>query len=534
MTAETKSGYKVWEPLLLAIAVVIGMFAGAKIAGSEFKGGIQKVEGESSSTRVTEVIRFIEGKYVDDIGSSALVDKAINGILEELDPHSGYISPDELAKINERMEGHFEGIGLQFHVLRDTVIILFVNEDGPADKAGVKPHDRLIFADGKEMVNLEWELEEYVKHLRGPKGSSIQLKMARHGVDTLVSIEVTRDKIPIPSVVGAYMLDEETGYIKISNFSSTTYKEFMQSVEKMVDEDSVQHLVIDLRDNPGGYLKEAVNILSQLFDERGKLLVYTEGDNAKRMEYKTTGKPFYQIHNVAVLINNGSASASEIVAGAIQDHDRGVIIGEKSFGKGLVQEQYMLQDGGALRLTTARYYTPSGRSIQKPYENGFEHDGENGVSADSSTYRTDAGRHVYASGGISPDIAVESMYSWDKEGIYFTYDRLMEYMFYGFEDKYEKGETSLEEYLDGLGTSREMLKTVSAFFEVEEGTAEYEKMHADWQRAYTVICAMGASYRYGDDAWFRVINANDPVVLKGQQVVREDTRTTLKLDFDSL
>lgn len=532
--SEQPRSYKVWEPLLLSIAAIIGMFAGAKMSGHDFGIGIQKLEPNSGASRVTEIIRFIEEKYVDEIGSKALVDQAIKGILDELDPHSGYISPEELAKINERMEGSFEGIGVMFHVLKDTIVILFVNEGGPAEKAGMLAHDKLILADTLEMTGLDWEMQDYINYLRGPKGSQVDLYVRRHGIDSLIKLEVVRDKIPIPSVSTAYMLDDRTGYIKLNSFSATTYKEFMQELEVMVEEDSLENLVIDLRDNPGGYLKEAVNILSQLFEERGRLLVYTEGENVKRMEYKSTGKPFYPVGNIAVLINEGSASASEIIAGAIQDHDRGVIIGEKSYGKGLVQEQYLLEDGGALRLTTARYYTPSGRSIQKPYTNGY-HDTEPDSSdtGAQSSYHTDGGREVFAEGGITPDIHIESRFEWPVDGeVFFDYNRLIEFMFYKFQDGYTDSLATLEAYLGSFPSSDEVMEQAMEYFEVEEGTETYQSIAQDWDRAFTLIQAMGASYRVGEEAWFKVINAEDPLIQKAIEVVRDDTRTTLKLNLE--
>ena len=395
------------------------------------------------------------------------------------------------------------------------------------------PHDRLIAANGEQLTHLDWDSDQFVSRLRGPKGSVVELDVVRHDRDSMIRLEVTRDKIPIPSAVASYMLDDHTGYIKLNNFSATTYKEFMQNLEILVEEDSMKHLVLDLRDNPGGYLKEAVNILSQLFPERGKLLVYTEGDNVKRMEYKSTGNPFYPVDNVAVLINEGSASASEIIAGAIQDHDRGVIIGTKSYGKGLVQEQYHLEDGGALRLTTARYYTPSGRSIQKPYVNGYAHDDTTAAEGHDSSYATEGGRPVYAEGGITPDFKVESHLHWEKEGdLFLNYDRLLEFMFYAFTDNYEEGSSDLDAYLAGLPSKDELFASVAEYFELSTDSSEYASAREDWETAYVMVQAMAASYRIGDEAWFKVVNAEDPVIQRALEVVQGDIRATLNLEMD--
>jgi carboxyl-terminal processing protease len=286
--------------------------------------------------------------------------------------------------------------------------------------------------------------------------------------------------------------------------------------------------VIDLRENPGGYLKEAINILSQLFQEKGELLVYTEGEHAKRMEYHTSGKPFYKVDNIAVLIDGGSASASEIIAGAIQDHDRGVILGTKSYGKGLVQEQFSLRNGGALRLTVARYYTPSGRCIQKPYSGGVNAYNGSSENGDSVSYKTTNGRIVMADGGIDPDIVVPAKYDWYSGEAYLSYGQLLEYMFYGFDDPYEDKYEDMDEYLEAIPRSDEMIVDFAGFIELDRSDVDWNAFEADWERAYTMIRAMACSYRYGYEAWYKVMNMDDPVVAKAIEVVQEDMRTTLK------
>ena len=515
---------------MLAIVAVIGMVAGAKLATKSDL--VSQDRSSAGSGQIAEIVRFIEEQYVDEINSGELMEKAVESILKELDPHSGYISPDELEEINEKMNGEFDGIGVQFHILKDSLVILFVNPEGPADKAGIKAHDRIVEADGMHLVGVNKDDDEnrLIRRLRGKKGTILNVKVARHGIDSLLSFDIERDVIPIESVVTSYMLTDNTGYIKVNHFSSHTYGEFMSELESLADNESFEHLVIDLRQNPGGYLKEAINILSQLFKEKGKLLVYTEGEHARKMEYESTGKPYYDVDNVAVLIDDGSASASEIIAGAIQDHDRGIIIGTRSYGKGLVQEQFKLQNGGALRLTVARYYTPSGRCIQRPYEsevsvsNGLPESGEQ----DTVVYKTSNGRVVESSGGIEPDFEVEPRFDWYGGKAYVTYDQMLEYMFYGFEDTYQGSEESLDDYLTNFTQSDELLTDFAQFIGVPEGHEDRDSLDADWSRVYTMLRAMASSYRYGYDSWYQVMNSEDPVVFKALDLVEEDLRTTLK------
>ena len=484
------------------------------------------------SGQISEIVRFIEEQYVDEIDSGELMEKAVRSVLEELDPHSGYISPEEVKEINEKMNGHFDGIGVQFHILRDSIVVLFANEGGPADKAGIQAHDRIVTADGTPITGevLSLNEEELVSRLRGPKGSAVEVQVVRQGVDSLMTFKIIRDKIKIESVVAGYMLDEDTGYIKLTRFSSSTYREFMSVLERMSQSQNFEHLVIDLRDNPGGYLKEAVNILSQLFPDKGKLLVYTEGDHSKRMEYKSSGQPFYDVDNIVVLIDGGSASASEIVAGALQDHDRGVIMGTRSYGKGLVQEQFGLRNGGALRLTVARYYTPSGRCIQQPYENDVSLNGTGHDPSDSTVYKTTNGRIVEADGGIEPDIEVPPRFDWYGGTAYVTYEQMLEFMFYSFDDHYDEDvHRDLKTYLVDFDSETELKERFSEFMIANEVEIDTDRLTADWERVYTMLQAMACSYRFGYEAWHKVVNLNDPVVLKALEIIEEDRRTTLKI-----
>jgi carboxyl-terminal processing protease len=422
--------YKIMQPLLLAAAIAIGMMLGYKM-NENIDGPLLSTEDAPAGNpgmvgKVEELLRFIEYKYVDSIDKNMLIEKAIGGIFDELDPHSAYLTPIDVAEVSDEMNGKFQGIGIENFLIDDTVSIFRVVAGSPADKAGIKAFDRLIAVNDTVVAGRKMKYDDIRKQLRRVPGSELKLKILRQG--KLIDIKVAVDIIPVPTVTSVYLPEAEAALFKIERFGNKTYKEFMAEVEKHFTDNrgggvknKAKHLILDLRDNPGGYLPEATNILCQIFEEKDQLLVYTEGKSNKRNEYVTNGKRFFNIDQVVVLIDENSASASEIVAGAIQDWDRGHIIGRRSFGKGLVQEQYDLSNGGAIRLTVARYYTPTGRSIQKDYSdmNGYYHDFENRhkngdlFHKDSSNVKKTKSfetkilkRKVKSEGGISPDIFV--------------------------------------------------------------------------------------------------------------------------------
>lgn len=394
--------------------VVLGIMLGYKMNETDDPALIIGVDREESHElaalgRVEEIVRFVESRYVEDVNDSRLVESAISAVLDQLDPHSIYIAPDQLRAINNSMEGKYNGIGIQSFYLDDTVNVISVVPDSPADKAGIIPFDQLIAIGDVQVAGAGMEFDSISQMLRN--GDAVKkLTLHREGQVANLDVQLSAKELPLKSVNAAYMLNEDTGIIQIERFSSQTYKEFMEQLEELVDRQGMKHLIIDVRGNPGGYLPEATNILSQLIREKDRLLVYTEGKNNKKTEYFTTGKPFFNIDKVAILVDEHSASGSEIMAGAIQDTDRGLVIGERTFGKGLVQEQYDLTNGGAIRLTVAKYYTPSGRSIQRPYTDKEAYHNMTNVPTDSTridtvAYRTMLlGREVYGGGGILPDV----------------------------------------------------------------------------------------------------------------------------------
>jgi carboxyl-terminal processing protease len=421
-----QKNWNIWQPFLLSSAVVVGMLIGFRLQDIQPTLNIHSRDiisvgpavGEFG--QIEELIRYIEAKYVDEVDREELVEEAINNLLAELDPHSSYISRERLQEVNEQLDGSFDGIGIEFMVIEDTIVVITPVAGGPSDMAGILPGDRIVSINDTILRKEDFSSKEVVKRLKGEKGSEVKVGVLRGEDDQLRHFSIVRDQIPLNSLEAAYMLGPETGYIRLNRFSSTTYAETMEALERLIEKEGMKHLILDLRQNPGGYLQEATKLLSQLFKERNRLLVYTEGDNVRRNDYETTGQNFFAIGKIAVLIDEGSASASEIVAGAIQDWDRGVIVGRRSFGKGLVQEQYNLRDGSALRLTVARYYTPSGRSIQVPYEDLDDYqevqshrmdrgeliNGDTFSSGDTTRYYTAGGRVVYGGGGIMPDVFV--------------------------------------------------------------------------------------------------------------------------------
>lgn len=423
MISNNNDNIKVWQPLALSMMLAIGMLFGYKMNDRDQGSLIEFVDIANSPAAVGEIeelIRFIETRYVDSVDRDFLVEKAIKSVLGELDPHSVYISPEQLKSVNEEMEGTFRGIGVEIFYIEDTVNIISTITDGPADRAGIKPFDKLIGINDSIVAGKELKFNDIRKMLRGDIGEELSLKLLNRDHEEKIADIVIND-IPVSSVKGGVMIDDKTGYIKIDRFGAKTYSEFMEYFQTLTEKEGMKNIVIDLRDNPGGYLPQATNILSQLFKEKGNLLVYTKGNNDRKFEYKSTGKTFFPIDKVSILIDENSASGSEILAGAIQDWDRGVIVGRRSFGKGLVQEQYDLSNHGALRLTIARYYTPSGRSIQRTYEDmdsyytdyedryysGEFFSKDSIAKGNAKEFKTmQLKRPVYGGGGITPDIFI--------------------------------------------------------------------------------------------------------------------------------
>jgi carboxyl-terminal processing protease len=406
-----------FSPLWLALAVVIGIIIGTFYA-NYFSGNRLSIIN-SGSNKLNSLLYIIDDQYVDTIDMADLVEQAVPQILAELDPHSTYISAKDVQMANDDLRGSFSGVGIEFTIRNDTLRVQNVISDGPAEQAGVLAGDKIVEVDDSAFTGKTLTNDVAMHRLKGPKDTKVKLGILRYGETSLRHITVTRGEIPMKSVTAAYMLDENTGYVKIKNFGENTYNELLVALAQLAM-DGFQQLTIDLRGNTGGYLQSAVQIANE-FLPKNKLIVYTEGRRSPREEYRSDGRGSYKQMPLVILIDEGSASASEILAGAIQDNDRGTVIGRRSFGKGLVQKPVEFGDGSMMRLTIARYYTPSGRCIQKPYVNGmdknYEEDlltryqhgeffSQDSIKHEGPEYHTQNGRVVYGGGGITPDIFV--------------------------------------------------------------------------------------------------------------------------------
>lgn len=427
----------IYGPIIIAVVLVIGIFLGNLFTQLRVKSIIStEISRQTSSNRfnvgaphglnltprndkINSALYYVLNDYVDSVPVGEINEDVIPAILKNLDPHSVYIPAKDFQKYNEPLTGNFSGIGVLFNMNEDTVAIIRPVPNGPSAMVGIQAGDRIVEVEGTVVAGVKMDSEEIVSMLKGEKGTPVNLKIKRRGEPELIEFEVIRDDIPIYSVDVHYMIDENIGYVKISSFAQTTYKEFLKAIEELKAQ-GMEKIIVDLRDNGGGIMDAAIKIADQ-FLEDGRLIVYTQGRSRPRKNDYATARGLLKQDNVVILINEASASASEILAGAIQDNDRGLIVGRRSFGKGLVQEQMTFSDGSAIRLTVAKYYTPTGRSIQKPYENGREEyyndisyrflhgefENEDSISfSDSLKFITPGGRVVYGGGGIMPDVFV--------------------------------------------------------------------------------------------------------------------------------
>ena len=416
------SKHTVLFPLLLAAGVVLGLvlgqYLGRNTTTSQLKGMLSRMA--LPTNKLTYTLSLIENQYVDSVSMDSLAEHVIPLLVKELDPHSVYIPASEMQALNEPLEGEFDGIGVVFNMATDTVIVLNVIPQGPSDKAGIKAGDRIIEIGDSVVAGRKIPQNNVVKMLRGPRGTTVHLGIGRQGISGLVPIDVERGVIPIRSIESAFRIADGVGYVKLGQFARTTYDEFRRALASLRAE-GVTKLIFDLRGNSGGFLDQAIAVANE-FLHKGQLIVYTEDRRHEQLREYADGNGSAQDMEVVVLIDEGSASSSEILAGALQDNDRGTIVGRRSFGKGLVQRQIPYSDGSALRLTTARYYTPTGRSIQKPYTIGDDESYEEDIwnryknneffsadsihFADSLKRTTPGGKVVYGGGGIMPDVFI--------------------------------------------------------------------------------------------------------------------------------
>ena len=531
---KKKLNYKI--PLLFAVVAAFAMFVGARFSShSKADGGIS-----DPSSLFQEVMMRINSEYVDKPDDAKLTQAAIEGMLKELDPHSVFIPASELKASTEELQGNFEGIGIEFNILNDTIFVVTPISGGPSEKLGIRAGDKIIKIDGKNVAGVKYKESDVFKHLRGAKGTDVTVSILRSGNPGLLDFKITRDKIPIYSIDASYMASPGIGYIKISRFGSTTADEFSSAFEKL-QKQGMTSLVLDLRGNPGGYLNIAIDIASE-FIPKGKLIVYTEGRASEKAVYNSKDySPFKG--KVAVLIDEGSASASEIVTGALQDWDRALVIGRRSFGKGLVQQQYPLSDGSALRLTIARYYTPSGRCIQKSYKNGVEDyyqdfakryksgelENKDSIKViDSLKYYTNNHRAVYGGGGIVPDVFVPLDTS---ENSTYLIKLLNKGVFNQYVLTYtDKHRTELTGKYPDFATFDKSFVTDNSFindfvkYGEKSGVKKDEKaMAISGSFIKNELKALVARQLFQNDGFYQVVNETNNVYLKAIQSIKDNS-----------
>lgn len=523
-------------PLIMAVCVIIGIMIGSFYA-NHFSGNRLNIIN-SGSNRLSNLLHLIDDQYVDKVNIDSLVDVAIPQILADLDPHSVYISAKDAQAVADDLKGSFPGVGIEFTIRKDTIHVQNVVKNGPAQRAGILAGDKIVSVDGKPFVGKIVTNEEVMRRLKGPKDTKVKLGVMRYGQKAVKYFTVTRGDIPQKSITATYMLDKNTGYIKVKSFGETTYPEMLIALAKLSQE-GFTNLVIDLRDNTGGYMNSAIQMANE-FLPKNKLIVYTIGRKSPRQDFPSDGHGSYQKIPLVVLINEGSASASEIFAGAMQDNDRATIIGRRSFGKGLVQQQLSFPDGSMIRLTIARYYTPSGRCIQKPFTAGDNKDYEEDLltryqhgeffSQDSikhhgPAYHTSIGRTVYGGGGITPDIFVAE----DTLGMTSYYKQaamsglILQYAFTYTDNNRPK----LNTYKDMMSLSKYL---------VSQNTVEQFAVYADHNGLKRRNLMIRKSHKLlerfinsriiynmlDDEAWTEYINADDPTIAKALSVFREN------------
>lgn len=410
--------FYVYLPIVFALILVLGILIGRTFSLSS-RANFIAVNTSNQYNKIEEILQYISDQYVDTINPKDLTEKTITTMLQNLDPHSSYLTAEELQANNEPLQGNFEGIGIEFNIVEDTIRVLSAIAGGPSERVGIQAGDKIVEVDGKKVAGIKITNKDVLAKLKGQGGTKVKVGILRRGKNKLQNFTITRGTIPIYSVDVSYMIAPGTGYIKISRFAADTYKEYMKAFEKL-QQQGLKQLIIDLRGNGGGYLNTAVSIADE-FLPQGKEIVYTIGKARPRVDYKATEKGSFEEGKLIILIDDGSASASEILAGAMQDNDRATIVGRRSFGKGLVQEQSEFSDGSAMRLTIARYYTPTGRSIQKAYTHGTEdyykeeynrystgemESADSIKITDTIKFKTPGGKIVYGGGGIIPDVFV--------------------------------------------------------------------------------------------------------------------------------
>ena len=492
---------KAYIPTLLGIALALGVWI-----GSGFQDPFMMAKDESQWQKVEQILQYVENDYVDTVHKSDLEEEMITFLLQKLDPHSYYIPEEDLASMNEPMNGNFEGIGVQFKLENDTIYVIKALVGGPSKKAGVLEGDRIIMVGSDTIAGKGLSNRDVMALLKGPAGSEVNISIKRRKSDDFVRFDIQRDQIPIRSIEAAYRIDSATIYVRIARFAKTTYEEFRDEVYPLFDE-GITHFVLDLRGNGGGILDTSIDIADEFISD-GKIITYTEGKARPRVEFSSTEKGKFENVRLSVLIDGYSASASEIIAGAVQDLDRGLVIGRRSFGKGLVQEQNDWSDGSATRLTVARYYTPLGRSIQRPY------------ASISSTGFTHAESDTASVGGIVPDVNVKR----DTSGVTWFYAELVHRglltkFAYHYRDQHLNALRSLneDEFIAEVETS-ELARALRDYLHAKELKIE----ESEWNRSIDQVTnrckAIIGRSMFDDEIYYRIMNKTDVVVKRALEL----------------
>lgn len=519
-----KNNTKIYLPLLLGLVCAAGVLLGSKINFSTNQG---LFTSNPKKEKLNRLIDYIDYEYVDAVNTDSIVDVTVNRILENLDPHSVYIPKMEYASVSENMKGDFVGIGVSFQSVNDTIVVIQPIKGGPSEKIGIKGGDRILYANDEQLFNKNISNDSLISQLKGKENTNVTLTIFRKGLKDLLKFNVKRSRVPLKSVDASYMLTEDLGYIKINRFAETTYDEFRESLKQLKKEGATQ-IALDLRDNPGGYLSEAINIVDEFLEDE-KLILFTRNKKGAMEETYSRRKGISENNEVYVLINENSASASEIVAGAFQDNDRGVIVGRRSYGKGLVQREMELGDGSAVRLTIARYYTPTGRSIQKPYEEGNEayfndyvRRYKNGelrtqdsiVVDDSLKYVTPGGRIVYGGGGIIPDIFVPKDTNFERENLtYFLRSGILSQFIFEVleEDRDYYNSLSWEGFRNNDILPDQLVSRFRRFARINNIPVKINS-YKPLIRRY--LQAVMAQQLFGEDEFQRIINEDDRIIEK--------------------
>lgn len=517
------SKYQVRLPIVLCLGLAAGVFVGATL-----NTGTGASDVNSDVQKIREILTQIQEEYVDTVNTSGLVDEAIAEILHKLDPHSAYIPAAERAAANEDLRGNFDGIGVEFNIFDDTIVVLTPLSGGPSEALGIRSGDKIIEVDGKNVAGIGISNAGVMKALKGPRGTEVAVTVLRG--DKEIDYTIVRDKIPQHSVDVAYMVNDEIGYIKVNRFSATTYDEFQAGLTKL-KERGMKKLVLDLQGNPGGYMNMAIQMADEFLPSGQKIVSQKGKERRYNAEAFATGKGEFENGDLIVLVNEGSASASEILAGALQDNDRALVVGRRSFGKGLVQSPFDLSDGSELRLTISRYYTPSGRSIQKPYQDGDEYardiisrynHGEffhaDSIKVnDSLEYLTLNGRTVYGGGGIMPDyfVPLDTTLNSHYLNELYTSTALQEYTFsYAEANKETLEKTEFVNFMNQFKVTDEMLNDLVKTGERNNVKADYKEIRAKQKLFKIHVKAQIARKIWGNEGFYPVFNETNEVFLQ--------------------